>query len=235
MFGGAKKDKDVSAATMNQSIRDTRRTIAERMSDLKIRTDHERFTAVKLGAKNDTARTYGCLLRDPKQVVHLTACFRLVALQALRRAKLFELEMKRLAKVESNIETLAIHIENVAVNQSVMDTFKLAARFLEQSQSATPVSVADNLAIDLQDAFDNVRSLTSAISQPIDAGGEVYDEDDLVKELDALLNEQREPPRDHQQGGAPAVAVNAPTDLPIATINQCTYNHTVVMFINTVR
>jgi len=117
---------------------------------------------------------------------------RRLAIMALKRKKMYENQMEKIAGARMTIETQVMAIEGANVSFEAINTMRLGARTLQHlHQNMTVEDVEDTMA-DIQEQMDISKEIHDAIAQPL--GGELFDDDELEAELAQLgaesLNQQ---------------------------------------------
>lgn len=147
-------------------LRETEDMLTKKQAYLEQKIDQEVATAKKHGTKNKR-----------------------VALQALKRKKRYEEQLKQIDGTLSTIEFQREALENSHTNTEVLKNMGYAAKAMKKVHESLDVNNIEDLMLDIGEQQDLAREITEAISGPI---GETYDEDELLAELAELEQEDLE-------------------------------------------
>ena len=106
------------------------------------------------------------------------------ALSALKRKKLYQAELDKIANIKMTLETQAFHIESAAYNQETVQAMKSGQSAMSRLRKLMGVEKVENLMDDIREEADLATEINTAIGTPLDP----YMEDDaeLLAELNAL-------------------------------------------------
>lgn len=149
-----------------QKLRETEEMLTKKQAYLEQKIDQELALAKKHGTKNKR-----------------------VALQALKRKKRYEEQLKQIDGTLSTIEFQRDALENSHTNTEVLKNMGYAAKAMKKVHESLDVNNIEDLMLDIGEQQDIAREITEAISGPI---GETYDEDELLAELAELEEEEME-------------------------------------------
>jgi len=179
LFGKAKK-----APTPKESItklRETLEMLEKREAYLQNKINHELQEAKKfMAGKNKRA-----------------------AMMCLKRKKTYEAQIEKIAGARMTIETQVMAIEGANVSLEAMGAMRMGAQAMKTIHKNITIDEVDNTMEEIREQMDIASEINDAISQPL--GGEVYDEDELSAELEALEQESLD---------AQLLSVNAPSVVP---------------------
>lgn len=140
--------------------------LTKKQAYLEGRIEQEIATAKKHGTKNKRA-----------------------ALQALKRKKRYEEQLKQIDGTLSTIEFQREALENSHTNTEVLKNMGYAAKAMKKVHENLNVDSIEDLMLDIGEQQDIAKEISEAISGPI---GESYDEDELLAELEELEQEELE-------------------------------------------
>jgi len=106
------------------------------------------------------------------------------ALMCLKRKKTYEAQIEKLAGARMTIETQVMTLEGANVNLEAMNAMKMGAASMKTIHRDMNIDRVDDTMEEIREQMDIANEISDAISQPL--GGEVYDEDDLLSELEEL-------------------------------------------------
>ena len=106
------------------------------------------------------------------------------ALFCLKRKKMYEKEVAKIDGARLNIEQQVIALESSMTSVAVVDSMKVGRDTLNSIHKTVTVEDTDELMDDINEELAAADEISNAVSQPI--GGDMFDEDDLMTELDDL-------------------------------------------------
>lgn len=168
IFGGGNGGKK-SAPTPQEAIqklRDTESMLVKKQDFLEKKIDDEITSAKKHGTKNKR-----------------------LALQALKRKKQYENQLKQIDNTLTTIEFQRQALENAATNAHVLSTLSDAANAMKAEHKNMDVDKVHSLMDDIAEQQDVAREISEAISVPTGFMQDI-DEDELLSELEALEQEE---------------------------------------------
>ncbi|CAL4118748.1 unnamed protein product [Meganyctiphanes norvegica] len=163
--GKGKKNAAPSAGEAIQKLRDTEEMLIKKQEYLETKIGKELDIAKKNGTKDKRA-----------------------ALQALKRKKRYEAQLRQIDGTLSTIELQRENLESANTNTHVLQSMGEAARALKQSQAGMNVDSVHDLMDDIAEVQELSEEIAGAISNPI-AFGQDIDDDDLLAELEDLEQE----------------------------------------------
>ncbi|TKR80008.1 hypothetical protein L596_014148 [Steinernema carpocapsae] len=167
IFGKRKKEPEtLSTADSIQKLRDIEDMMIKKQDFLEKKIETEVALAKKHAASNKKA-----------------------ALQALKRKKQLEKQLQHVDGVLSTTEYQRNALENASMNTEVLKAMGAAARTLKAAQDELNVDKVHDLMDDIAEQQQIADEIGEAISKPVGFGFET-DEDDLMKELEALEQEE---------------------------------------------
>ncbi|KAI8139535.1 Snf7 family [Fennellomyces sp. T-0311] len=134
---------------------------------------------------------------------------RRLALQALKRKKVYESNIEKINGARMSIETQMMAIESANVNLETMGAMRAGAEAMKNIHGSMDINKLDTTMDEIRDQMDIANEISEAISKPV---GEEMDEDDLLNELEELEQEEL----DAKMLDTPAPAMDTP-DVPIHT------------------
>lgn len=123
------------------------------------------------------------------------------ALQALKRKKRLEQQLTQIDGTLSTIEFQREALENSHTNTEVLKNMGMAANAMKKVHENMDLDKIDDLMQDITEQQDVAKEISNAISGPF---GEVFDEDELLAELEELEQEDLEDNM-KSMGGLPSV------------------------------
>jgi len=126
---------------------------------------------------------------------------------ALRRKKELEKQLDQLAGTRLTLETQVSALESAHFNAQTLAALSNSQRALRQIHKDLNITKVDGILDDMREQIENARSVSEAISTPLD--GNTVDEDELLQELAELEQETL----DERLSGADTV----PTSQPVKT------------------
>jgi len=165
MFG-KKGDKAPTPQEAIQRLRETEEMLQKKSDFLEKKIEQELAVAKKNGTKNKR-----------------------VAIQALKRKKRYEKQLQQIDGTLSTIEFQREALENASTNTEVLRVMGDAAKALKAAHKNMNVDDIHNLMDDVAEQQEIANEISDAISNPVGFGQDV-DEDDLMKELEDLEQEE---------------------------------------------
>lgn len=159
-------------------LRETEEMLTKKQDYLEKRIEQELAIAKKHGTKNKRA-----------------------ALQALKRKKRLEQQLTQIDGTLSTIEFQREALENSHTNTEVLKNMGYAAQAMKKVHENMDLGKIDDLMQDITEQQDVAQEINDAISRPF---GEVFDEDELLAELEELEQEDLEASM-KSMGGLPSV------------------------------
>nr|XP_020442084.1 charged multivesicular body protein 4c-like [Monopterus albus] len=159
-------------------LRETEEMLTKKQEYLEKRIEQEIMIAKKNGTKNKRA-----------------------ALQALKRKKRLEQQLTQIDGTLSTIEFQREALENSHTNTEVLKNMGYAAKAMKHVHENMDIDKIDDLMHDITEQQDVAQEISEAISRPM---GEMFDEDELLAELEELEKEELEDSM-KSMGGLPSV------------------------------
>uniref|UniRef100_A0A1I7YKR9 Charged multivesicular body protein 4b n=1 Tax=Steinernema glaseri TaxID=37863 RepID=A0A1I7YKR9_9BILA len=163
---GKKKPAAPSTQDAIQQLRETEEMLVKK----------QEFLENKINAEVATARKYG------------TGNKRL-ALHALKRKKQYEKQLNHIDGTLTTIEFQRQTLENASTNAEVLNVMGAAAKSLKAAHKDMDIDEVHDLMEDIADQQEISNEIAEAISQPAGFGNE-FDEDELLRELEELEQEE---------------------------------------------
>lgn len=172
MFGG-KKEAAPTTGEAIQKLRDTEEMLTKKQDFLEKKVDAEIAIARKNAKTNKR-----------------------VALQALKRKKRYDNQLKQIDGTLTTIEQQREALEGANTNTAVLTTMNEAAKAMKKAHADMDVDKVHDMMDDIAEQQDVAKEISEAISNPV-AFGQDFDEDELEAELNDLeeegeLEEQKE-------------------------------------------
>ncbi len=115
----------------------------------------------------------------------------LVALQALKRKKRYELQLTQIDGTLTTIEYQREALENASTNTEVLKTMGEAAKAFKSAHLELDIDKVHDLKDDIAEQQYLANEISDIISKPVGIDAQ-YDDDDLLKELEELEQETLE-------------------------------------------
>jgi len=107
------------------------------------------------------------------------------AMFALKRKKMYEGELEKIANVKMTLETQVMNLESAAQNADTFNAMKSGTNTMKKIRTDLGIDKVDDLMDDIREEMDTAKDISDAMAQPIDG---MYDEDELLSELAELEN-----------------------------------------------
>ncbi|KAJ4462738.1 putative charged multivesicular body protein 4b [Paratrimastix pyriformis] len=165
-FGKAKKVDAPTAHESIQKLREAQEALEKRQNFLEKKAALEQDNARKLIAQKN----------------------RRGALMALKRKKIYEVQIEKLNNSCLTLEHQRFALENASLNNETLRAIKGGADAMKSINQGMTIEKVDETMEDVQEQMQIGSEIADAISQPLGIGAEL-DEDELNAELDALGEE----------------------------------------------
>lgn len=99
----------------------------------------------------------------------------------LKKAKIYQNQLDTIFNTKYNIEVQLNTLSQAIINREVINSLSVAKDTLQQYH--VDVEKTENLMEDLQENIQDINEVSSVLSKPL---GDIYDDDDLLKELEEL-------------------------------------------------
>lgn len=106
------------------------------------------------------------------------------ALFALKRKKLYEAEIDKIANIKMTLETQVMNLESAAQNAETMKAMKTGTSQMKKIRQETDIDQVDDLMDEIKEEMEMADEISMALAQPVDPL--MTDEDDLLAELEEL-------------------------------------------------
>ncbi|CAJ0915039.1 unnamed protein product, partial [Mesorhabditis belari] len=166
IFGGKKEAPPPSTQDSIQKLRETEELLIKKQDFLEKKIKDEVATAVKHGTKNKR-----------------------LALHALNRKRQYEKQLAQLDGVLQTIEFQREALENASTNAEVLQVMGGASKALKAAHNNMDIDQVHDLMEDIAEQQEVANEIAEAISNPVGFGRDL-DEDDLMKELEQLEQEE---------------------------------------------
>ena len=107
------------------------------------------------------------------------------AITLIKKAKMNEKQLLSLYGQKENLELQIFSIEQGVTNKNIISSMIEGKNIIEQLSKNMDIDNIGELMDEITETFQTSKEVTDAISRPI---GELYDEDDLLKELEDESN-----------------------------------------------
>jgi charged multivesicular body protein 4 len=108
------------------------------------------------------------------------------ALFCLKKKKMYEAETIKIQNTRLTIESQIMSLEGAVSNAGIVQGMAEASEALRKINDSANIDKVEGIMDDIQDGMADQQEINDIISQPV---GMNLDEDDLLSELDALVNE----------------------------------------------
>jgi len=121
---------------------------------------------------------------------HKINLYILGALFALKRKKLYEAEIDKIANIKMTLETQVMNLESAAQNAETFKAMNAGKNAMSNIREDTNIDKVDDLMDEIQEEMQMADEISNALAQPVDPL--LADEDDLLAELQELEAEDVE-------------------------------------------
>ncbi|TKR71994.1 hypothetical protein L596_019520 [Steinernema carpocapsae] len=167
IFGRGKKEPPAPSTQESiQQLRETEDMLVKKQEFLEKKINGEVVTAKKHGTKNKR-----------------------LALHALKRKKQYEKQLDHIDGVLTQIEYQRQTLENASTNAEVLTVMGAAAKAMKAAHNDMDIDQVHDLMEDISEQQEISNEIADAISNPVGVGSE-FDEDELLKELEELEQEE---------------------------------------------
>ena len=112
------------------------------------------------------------------------------ALFALKRKKLYEAEIDKIANIKMTLETQVMNLESAAQNAETFKAMHAGKNAMSNIREDTNIDKVDDLMDEIKEEMEMADEISNALAQPVDPL--LTDEDDLLAELQELEAEDVE-------------------------------------------
>mmetsp|Transcript_5609 Transcript_5609/g.12218 ORF Transcript_5609/g.12218 Transcript_5609/m.12218 type:complete len:242 (+) Transcript_5609:348-1073(+) len=112
------------------------------------------------------------------------------ALFALKRKKLYEAEIDKIANIKMTLETQVMNLESAAQNAETFKAMNAGKNAMSNIRTETNIDKVDDLMDEIKEEMEMADEISNALAQPVDPL--LTDEDDLLAELQELEAEDVE-------------------------------------------
>ena len=141
------------------------------------------------------------------------------ALFSLKRKKLYESELDKIANIKMTLETQVMNLESAAQNAATFGAMSEGKNAMTNLRTQTNIDNVDNLMDDIKEEMEMADEISNTLAQPVDPL--MADEDDLLAELQQLeaedVEEQLLQPTKAGNVGLPSVPNKKLPSIPGAT------------------
>jgi len=150
-------------------------SIAKLRETLDLLEKRQQFLQKKIDGQNGEAKKY--MQQKNKRA----------ALIALKRRKTYEAQYDKIGGAMQTIETQVMTLENANVSVQAIGAMKEGARAMKGIHKEMDIDSVEDTMDEIREQMDLANEISDAISQPL--GGEVFDDDELLDELEQLEQE----------------------------------------------
>lgn len=104
----------------------------------------------------------------------------------MKKKKLYESELAKIGNVKMTLETQCIHLESASTTAQAFSAMSAGNDTMKKIHQNVGIDKVDEVMMDIQDEMQMADEINAAIGQSIDPLMGAMDEDDLMKELEAL-------------------------------------------------
>lgn len=112
------------------------------------------------------------------------------ALYSLKRKKLYEAEIDKIANIKMTLETQVMNLESAAQNAETFKAMNAGKNAMSTLREDTNIDKVDDLMDDIKEEMEMADEVSNALAQPVDPL--MTDDDDLLAELQELEAEDVE-------------------------------------------
>lgn len=106
------------------------------------------------------------------------------ALFSLKRKKLYEAEIDKIANIKMTLETQVMNLESAAQNAATFQAMNAGKNAMSNIREDTNIDKVDDLMDEIKEEMEMADEISNALAQPVDPL--LQDEDDLLAELQEL-------------------------------------------------
>ncbi|CAA2980927.1 vacuolar sorting-associated 32 homolog 2 [Olea europaea subsp. europaea] len=132
-----------------------------------------------------------------------------VAIQCLKRKRLYEQQIEQLGNFQLRIHDQMIMLEGAKATTETVDALRSGAAAMKSMQKATNIDDVDKTMDEINEQTENMKQIQEALATPIGAAAD-FDEDELEAELEELEGEELEEQLLQPATTAPAAPVQVP-------------------------
>ncbi|GLU09994.1 hypothetical protein SLE2022_268250 [Rubroshorea leprosula] len=132
-----------------------------------------------------------------------------VAIQCLKKKKLYEQQIEQLGNFQLRIHDQMIMLEGAKATTETVDALRTGATTMKAVQKAMNVDDVDKTMDEINEQTENMKQIQEALSTPIGAVAD-FDEDELEAELEELESAELEEQLLQPATSAPAAPVQVP-------------------------
>jgi len=111
------------------------------------------------------------------------------ALFALKRKKMYEAEIDKIANIKMTLETQVMNLESAAQNAETFKAMNQGKNAMSNIREDTNIDKVDDLMDEIKEEMEMADEISNALAQPVDP---LMDEDDLLAELQEMEAEDVE-------------------------------------------
>jgi charged multivesicular body protein 4 len=173
LFGDNSKKKPVQRSAPKANINKSIQTIRSAQETLEKRGTHLEKQIAKL-----TQSARAKLKKKNKKG----------AMYDLKRKKMLEKELSGIENKKLTLETQTLALENAQMNESVFHAVKDGVKAIETVNRNVNIDKVEDLMDDMQEMQEDQEAINDALGQPVTD----FDEDELLKELEDISDEEEE-------------------------------------------
>ncbi|XP_031375258.1 vacuolar protein sorting-associated protein 32 homolog 2-like [Punica granatum] len=138
-----------------------------------------------------------------------------VALQCLKKKKMYEKQIEQLGTFQLRIHDQMIMLEGAKATTETVDALRTGATTMKAMQKATNIDDLDRTMDEVNEQTENMKQIQDALSAPIGAAAD-FDEDELEAELEELEEADLEEKLLEPTTAAPAAPARVPAGKQMA-------------------
>lgn len=105
----------------------------------------------------------------------------------MKKRKLYEAEQAKISNIKMTLETQSIHLESAATTAEAFQAMSTGKNTMQKiNQQIGGVDGVDDVMMDMQDEMHMTNEINTAIGQSIDPMLGAMDDDEMMKELEAM-------------------------------------------------
>lgn len=106
------------------------------------------------------------------------------AIECMKRSKLYENNLDKISGMKYNLDNQIISLEQIETSKHIVESIKESNSVMKQE--LIDLDKVEDIKDDMAEHIEDANEMSNILSEPIT--GEVFDEDDLMEELELLDN-----------------------------------------------
>ena len=148
---------------------------------------HLKFLDNKIDKMNENTIKYGERAKKLWRNKNKTS-----AMHQIRLKKMYDKEIQKLEALKFNIESHILHMDSVDIMMVTVDTIKSTSDYFQNMNNSVNISQLENTLDEMVDHRDTATDIQSILSDINAFSENKFDDDDLVKELEEMSQEEGE-------------------------------------------